>query len=413
VAIGLPRRVAATLRSPALAPVALALLLHGLSQGMTVPLLALWIVRAYGRGPGAIAAYFACTAAGGLALNPLLGRLSDRLSRRRETAALAGLLQTAGLATLALHPSFGIVLAAAGLLLAAQVQPHLFALVNDHIGQGSPEFPRAFTVATVRGAISAAWVIGAPLGGLLAGRGMGLTFGVAAVLSAASIAIVLLRCREGPFAAPRRPLLAAPGPPPRWGQLGLFGLGALLAVAGNTAKMQAVPLYLQRLGVPMPGIGLAYSWMALAELVALPPWGALADRIPRRRAVALGLLGGTAFFAAIALAPGTLAVVVAFPAMALLVAGLYGVGIGYAQDLDPRHVGLAGGVFFAAQGLGQVAGGPLVAFGQSRLGLPHAFLVPALAILAGALAVSLSHPAPAAAVAAAPGQDTRRLAARG
>jgi SET family sugar efflux transporter-like MFS transporter len=394
-------RVAALLRDPALAPLGLALFLHGLSQGMTVPLIALWIVHVYGGGPGAIAAYFTCAAAGGLAQNPVLGRLSDRIGRRRPTAIAATLLQTAGLAALAARPPFALVLVAAALLLAAQVQPQLFALLNDHVGDGSERLPRALTMATLRATISAAWMFGAPIGGLLAGAGFAWAFGVAAALNASSLVVIVCTCREAPRAAAVRPHAAeaqgreAPAREgrPRWGQLALFGLGGLLAVAGNSAKMQAVPLYLARMGLPDAAIGLTYSWMALGELVLMPPCGWLADRMPRRHVVAAGMLGGTAFFAAIALAPGSAAVVLAFPAIALLIAALSGVGIGYVQDIDPAHAGLAGGVFFAAQGLGQMVGGPLIALSQQRLGLPHAFLIPALAILAGALAVLCTRPA--------------------
>lgn len=385
-------RLRAVLGDRRLQPVAATLLLHGISQGMTVPLIALWILRDYGRGPGSVAAYFAATAAGGLLLNPLLGRWSDRLRRRRPVAILAACMQTVGMASLALHPPFALVLAVAACLIAAQVQPPLFALVNDHVGAGSARLPRAFTMATLRGAISGAWVIGAPAGGLLALWSLRLPFALGAVLNAGALALVLLRCREAPAPAPGGPA-PAPSSRPRYGQLLLFSLATALALAGNTAKMQAVPLYLSRLGLGAPGIGGIYAWMALSELVLLPPWGALADRIPRRRAVAIGILGGAVFFLAVAVRPGTVSVLAAFPAMALFVAGLYGVGLGYVQELDPEHPGLAGGLFFAAQGLGQMAGGPLIAAGEAHLGLPHAFLIPGVLIVAAAGAVWATRPA--------------------
>lgn len=377
-----------------LGPVAAALFLHGMSQGMSVPLIALWLVRDYHRGPGAVAAYFACTAGGGLLLNPLLGRISDRMGRRRPVAVTAALLQSLGLAALALRPPFAGVLAAAALLLSAQVQPPLFALINDHVGTGTARLPRGFTVATLRGAVSAAWMVGAPAGGLLAAAGLRSAFALGAGLNLAALLTVAFACREAPRrpAAPARGGATAGRGAARWPQLALFSAGAALAVAGNTAKMQAVPLYLARLGLGTPGIGGLYGWMAFTELVALPPWGALADRIPRRWAVALGMLGGAAFFVAVALVPGPLAVLAAFPGMALFVAGLYGVGLGYVQDLDPAHAGLAGGLFFAAQGIGQMIGGPAVALGDARLGLPRAFLVPGCLILAGVAAVARTRP---------------------
>jgi SET family sugar efflux transporter-like MFS transporter len=382
------------LRDPDLAPVAGGLFLHGLAQGVTGPLLALWLARAYHAGASGIAAYFTCVALGSLALNPLLGRLSDRLRRRRPTAALAASCQAAGLAVLAAHPPLAAVLAAGAALLAPQVQPHLFALVDDHVGPGRPDRPRALTVATLRAMISAAWAVGAPLGGIVWGRGgTADLFVLAALLNTAAVGVILGGCREAARGGVGRPGDTASGAAPRWGQLVLFGLAALLAVAGNTVKMQAVPLYLARLGLPSAAVGLTFGWMALAEMILMPPVGRIADRWPRKGVVALGLLGGTVFFAAIALFPGSAAVVVAFPAISLLIVALQGVGIGYAQDLDPRHPGLAGGVFFAAQGLGQAAGGPLIAAAERIWGLPRAFLVPAATILAACGTVLVTRPA--------------------
>lgn len=397
----LPAQVARILRDRDLAPVATALFLHGAGQGMTVPLLALWLVRGYGGGAGAVAAYFTCTALGGLVLNPLLGRWSDASGRRRQIAALTTLLQSAGMLALALHPPFPVVLAAALALLSAQVQPPLFALVNDHIGEGSPERPRALTMASLRAMVSAAWAVGAPLGGLVLGMlGAPRLFALGALLNATALISVLFWCREAPGRAPaswRRPgpgsAPAQTAEPTRWGQLLLFGVATVLAVAGNTVKMQAVPLYLARLGLPAAFLGLTYGWMALMEMVLMPPVGRLADRVPRRTVVAIGTLGGTVFFAAIALVQGTAAVVVAFPAISLFIAALLGVGIGYAQELDPAHAGFAGGVFFAAQGLGQIIGGPAIAVAERAYGLPHAFLLPAVEILAGCALILLTRPA--------------------
>lgn|GEM_PF-5343123 len=407
-------QVARILRDRDLAPIAAALFLHGSGQGMTVPIVALWLVRGYHAGPGAIAAYFTCTALGGLVLNPLLGRWSDASGHRRRTAVLTTLLQSLGLLALALHPPFPLVLVAAMGLLSAQVQPPLFALANDHIGAGSAERPRALSMASLRAMISAAWAVGAPLGGVVIGAfGAPWLFGIASALNATALIAVLVWCRE---AEARRVAVrgSAPGgadAPTRWGQLLLFGLATMLAVAGNTVKMQAVPLYLSRLGLPAAVVGLTYGWMALIEMILMPPVGRLADRMSRRGVVALGTLGGTVFFAAIALVPGSAAVVVAFPAISLLIAALLGVGIGYAQDLDPAHAGLAGGMFFAAQGLGQMIGGPAIAIAQRTWGLPHAFLVPAAEILAGCALILLTRPARDHRAAAPIGPSTQTAAA--
>ena len=389
-------QVARILRDRDLSPVAGALFLHGLGQGMTVPLIAVWLTRYYGAGPGAIAAYFTCTALGGLILNPLLGRWSDRSRHRRRTAALTTLMQSLGMLVLATHPPFALVLAAGLGLLAAQVQPPLFALVDDHVGAGSAERPRALSVASLRAMISAAWVVGAPLGGVVIGvLGAPWLFALAAGLNATALVAVLVRCREAPGRS--APATGTPGrgtaAPVRWAELALFGLATTLIVAGNTVKMQAVPLYLGRLGLPTAVVGITYGWMAFIEMVLMPPVGRLADRMSRRGVVALGTLGGTVFFGAIALVPGSAAVFLAFPAISLLIAALLGVGIGYAQDLDPAHAGLAGGVFFAAQGLGQMAGGPAIAAAERVWGLPHAFLIPAAEILAGCILVLLTRPA--------------------
>lgn len=388
----LPRRVWGVVGDAELGPVAQSLFLHGLGQGMVIPLLALWITRAYHRGPGAVAAYFACMALGGLVINPLLGRLSDHIGRRRGTAAFAAFLQAAAAVVLALRPPLAVVLLAAALLFSAQVQPHLFALVDDHVGAGDDRRPRGFTLATLRAMISAAWVIGAPLGGWLSGSGFAAVFGVAAALQVASALQTLARCREQPGAHAERRRAAA-NARARWWPLTLFGLATMAAVAGNTTKLQTVPLYLAHLGLTPTLAGLVFAWMALGEMLLMPPVGRLADRFPRRRLLTLGTLGGTVFFAVLAAVPHVLAVIAVFPFVSFFIAALYGVGIGYAQDIDPAHPGLAGGIFFAAQGVGQALGGPMIAVAQAHVGLPAAFAVPALATAMGAGGMLLSQPA--------------------
>lgn len=386
----------------ALRPIAAALFLHGLSQGMTVPLLALWIAAAYHGGAPATAAYFGCAALGGLLLNPWLGRLADSWGRPRFTAAIAAGLQAAGLVALALRLPFPLVLVVAACLMASQMQPHLFTLVDRHIRGGEARRGRALTLATLRSMISAAWIVGAPLGGLLAARGYTALFLLAAGMNLAAIACTLAFCRDrpGPAAAPGAAPAGPPAAPPRSPQLLLFALAVALITAGNAAKMQAVPIYLAHLGWSPALVGAAFGWMALAEMLLMPPVGRLADRVSRRQVIALGSLGGVVFFGAIGLLPGPLAVVLAFPAIAFLIAALYGVGIGYAQDLDPEHPGLAGGTFFAAQGVGSAAGGPLIAASTAAYGLPGGFLLPALAVLAGGCGVLLTRPARDATLAA-------------
>ncbi len=240
--------------------------------------------------------------------------------------------------------------------------------------------------------ISAAWVVGAPLGGWLAGHGFTAVFLVAAALQVASAIQTLARCRERPGTlAGGRPRVSTEAV--RWTPLLLFGLATTVAVAGNTAKLQTVPLYLAHLGLRPVLAGAVFAWMALGEMVLMPPVGRLADRFPRRRLVTLGTLAGTVFFAVLATVPHVFAVVAAFPFISFFIAALYGVGIGYAQDLDPAHPGLAGGIFFAAQGVGQAIGGPMIAVAQAHLGLPAAFAVPAVATAVGAAGVLLSRPA--------------------
>lgn len=411
-------QVVAVLRDRTLGPVALALFTHGCGQGAFTPFVALWVANAYHRGGAAIAAYFACTALGGLVLNPGLGRLSDRLRRRRPTALLATGAQGAGLALLAWRPPFWLALVVAATLMTAQVQPHLFALVDDYLGAGRAGLPRGATIAIERTTISAAWALGAPLGGWLLGRHADALFAVAALLNAVSALCTALWCREvarGAEAAPepaaaleRAAGAAASGPPAwqrtpvRWDQLLLYGAGVALITGGNVAKMQAVPLYLAHLGLRSTLVGVTFSWMAALEMVLMPPVGRLADRMARRWVVALGAGGGALFFGAIALAPGAGAVVLAFPAASFMIAALAGVGIGYAQDLDPRHPGLAGGVYFAASGVGVVAGGALIAAAEHALGLPRAFLWPALSILCGGAGVLFTRPLRSATTAAAP-----------
>ncbi len=113
--------------------------------------------------------------------------------------------------------------------------------------------------------------------------------------------------------------------------------------------------------------------------------GALREEFP----AALGHFGPALV---VALVPGPLAVVLAFPAVSYMIAAVFGVGIGYAQDMDPAHPGLAGGIYFVAQGVGITVGGALIAAAEGTCGLPHAFLGPALAILCGGAGILFTRP---------------------
>lgn len=155
----------------------------------------------------------------------------------------------------------------------------------------------------------------------------------------------------------------------------------LIDFIGFSVLIPVLPLFAERLGASPIQVGLILSLYALAQLLFLPMWGWVSDRIGRRPVLLFSLAGTTGSFILLSVAP-TLEWVYA----ARVAAGFFAASIGTAQavvtdvtDASERASGM--GVIGAAFGAGMIVG-PILG-GTLATVSPHAPFI-GVAGLAGA-----------------------------
>jgi len=160
-----------------------------------------------------------------------------------------------------------------------------------------------------------------------------------------------------------RPSRAAgtPGPARSRSILFIVFLTILIDFIGFTVLIPVLPLFAERLGASDFEIALILSVYALAQLVFLPVWGWVSDRIGRRPVILVSLLGTVASFIVLAFADS---IEMIYAARAL--AGFFAASIGTAQavvtDVTPPSdraggMGIIGAAFGAGMIVGPVLGG--------------------------------------------------------
>jgi MFS family permease len=155
----------------------------------------------------------------------------------------------------------------------------------------------------------------------------------------------------------------------------------LIDFIGFSVLFPVLPLYADRLGATPFEVGLILTLYALAQLLFLPVWGWISDRIGRRPVILISLLGTAVSFLLLADADTVESIY-----LARVLAGLFAASIGTAQAVvtdvtAPAQraggMGVLGAAFGAGLVVGPMLGGFLAAWHER---LP--FLV--IAALAGA-----------------------------
>jgi multidrug resistance protein len=155
----------------------------------------------------------------------------------------------------------------------------------------------------------------------------------------------------------------------------------LIDFVGFSVLIPVLPLFAARLGASYVQVGWIVSLYGLAQLLFLPVWGWVSDRVGRRPVLLISLLGTAASFVLLAVAESIAVVYVA-----RVFAGFFAASIGTAQavitDLTPpagraRGMGLIHAAFGASMVVGPAAGGVLAALHEQA---PFY----AIALLAGA-----------------------------
>jgi MFS family permease len=135
----------------------------------------------------------------------------------------------------------------------------------------------------------------------------------------------------------------------------------LIDFIGFTVLIPVLPLFAERLGASGFEVALILTVYALAQLLFLPVWGWVSDRIGRRPVVLVSLLGTVGSFIVLAFAES-----MAMVYLARVLAGFFAASIGTAQavvtDVTPpadraRGMGLIGAAFGAGMVVGPVLGG--------------------------------------------------------
>ena len=130
----------------------------------------------------------------------------------------------------------------------------------------------------------------------------------------------------------------------------------LIDFIGFSALVPVLPLYAEELGASPSQVGLILAFHAVAQLLFLPAWGWVSDRIGRRPVILVSLAGTAGSFLALAAAQSIPAIYAA-----RFLSGFFAASVGTAQavvaDVTPEEERAHGmGLVGAAVGLGMVLG---------------------------------------------------------
>lgn len=170
----------------------------------------------------------------------------------------------------------------------------------------------------------------------------------------------------------------------RWQIWTLFGT-VLLVMIGFGIVLPILPFLARRFGASSVEMGLLITGWALAQFLASPAWGVLADRIGRKPVLMVGLAGYGVMFVAMALAPSYGVLLVARVLGGLLSSSVLPSAQAIAADLTkPEDRGGVMGILGAAFGVGFMVG--------PALGGTLATLGPQVPFYFAAVAAALSLP---------------------
>lgn len=333
-------------------------LLMDVSSEMVHALLPLYLVGSLGVSVMALGFIEGAAEATALIVKVFSGALSDAMGRRKPLAVVGYALGALSKPAFALANSWGVVVA---------------ARLVDRVGKGIRGAPRDALLADItppaqRGAAfglrQSLDTTGAFLGPLVATGLMLLwandfraVFAVAIVPGVLAVGVLVFGLREPPPA----PAAARPNPLSRDALRQLtpaFWRVVALGAVFTLARFSEAFLVLR---APQVGIGLAWVPLAMVAMnavyaLAAYPLGALADRWPRGRLLALGLAVLIAADALLALATGPIAFGAGLLLWGLHMAATQGVLAAMVADTAPTTLrGTAFGVFNLASGLALLA----------------------------------------------------------
>ena len=317
------------------------------------------------------------------------GWLSDRLGRRKPLVVAGYLIASLARPLVAFAHAAGPVFA---------------VRMVDRFGKGLRASPRDALIADLApvelhgrafGVHEAMDHAGAVIGPLVAyallGAGLGLRpiFLLSAVPALAACAVVALVVREAPAApaavsapAPTAPVLSRPF---------LAYLSAVTLFALGNSSDAFLLLRAHHAGLPLTAAPLIWAAHHVVKSIAAAWGGRLADRIGRRRALALGWLVYAAIYAGFAFARSGPALLALFLAYGLHFGLAGGAQNALVAEVVPRAARARGfGVYHLCVGLAALPASLLFGLLYQRAGAPAAFLTGAALALAAATMLPLS-----------------------
>ena len=242
-----------------------------------------------GLGPEAIGVVLAMGTAARLLAGPLAGRLADRVGAPRGVlAACTGAAAVIGLGYLGADGLWPLVLVS--VLHAASLAPITPLSDTLALAAASPAVGRGFPYGWVRGAGSAAFIVGASLSGQAVGA---LGLGVVIWLNAALLAVAVLFVAGVPRPSPSSASAVPGGNPGFAALLRLPGFVPMLAVAALVQGSHALHygfavIRWSEAGIGPEAAGLLWSEAVLAEVAVFVVLGPpLLDRLGPARTSAL------------------------------------------------------------------------------------------------------------------------------
>jgi MFS family permease len=367
-------------------------LLTDVSSDMIYPLLPAFLTKTLGAGPAAVGLIEGVAETTASLTQIGSGVWSDRVRRRKPIVLL------------------GYVIAAVArpLVAFARLWSQVLAIrFTDRVGKGVRTSPRDALLADIvprdrrgrafglqRAMDNAGAVVGPLLAALLLKlavvdeRGV---FLLAAVPGFAAILVLLLAVpdvRRRTEAVPPTPAPAGKLPAPFWRVVAIF---ALFTLANSTDAF--LLLRAQDAGVALWQLPLLWSFFHAVKSATGVPGGALADRVGRVPAIALGWLVYCASYAGFAFVSQPLEVWALFAFYAIFFGLTEGSQRAFVADLVPEVLrGRAYGTFHAAIGLTALPASVIFGLLWTRFGARAAFLTGAAVALAAAAALWTATP---------------------
>lgn len=334
-------------------------LLVGIGISITMPYLSLYCTEKLGMSAGAFGVFVAISSLGGIVMNSLIAKRSDRGLDRKWLILTALLSSALGYASYLVFNNFIILLITITIFngLGAVAMPQIYAYAQESANDSKSD-DKTFAISTLRSLVSLGFVIG-PLGGtfILDTLGYkGLFLGTSAIyLVIASLVFLFLQKKSVQVSNNKRkvtdtttlkntqvllPLIAF---------ILLFGLNAINGI--NT------PLFIVNdLHGTHSDVGLVVSISAFLEIPIMIGLGALGKKILNH-----SLLIGSCFIAVIyniilGLSNHSWQLIAAQLLQALFVAIVMGNGLSYFTDQLPNSPGVATSIYYNGSIIGRLVG---------------------------------------------------------